>query len=78
MPRRPQLSIHEQIRCVPEPEQLITTRLALTDVVLIFIRPNNGAALKAILGKPVENIVNARELDLCIDPVSVSTAVECA
>lgn len=61
---------------MPEPEQLITTRLALTDIVLIFIRPNNGAALKAILGKPVEKIVNARELDLCIDPVSVSTAKE--
>lgn len=70
-----QLSIHEQIRCVPEPEQLITMRLALTDIVLIFIRPNNGAALKAILGKPVGNIVNARELDLCIDPVSVSDAL---
>jgi hypothetical protein len=45
--------------------------LALTDVVLIFIRPNNGGALKAILSKPVESIVNARDLDLCIDPVSV-------
>lgn len=57
---------------MPDPEQLITTRLALTEVVLIFIRPNNGAALKAILEKPVTNIISNRELDLCIDPVSVS------
>jgi hypothetical protein len=72
MPILHQLSIHEQIRCVPDPEQLIATRLALTDVVLIFIRPNNGAALKAILEKPVTDIISNRELDLCIDPVSVS------
>lgn len=69
-----QLSIHEQILTMESAQSLIDSKLVVTDIALAFIRPKHGAELKTILGKTIGEILKMQDLDLCIDPVEVSTA----
>lgn len=55
-------------------QSLIDSKLVVTDIALAFIRPKHGAELKTILGKAIGEILKMQDLDLCIDPVEVSTA----
>jgi hypothetical protein len=68
-----QLSIHEQILTMESAQSLIDSRLVVTDIALAFIRPKHGAELKTILGSTIGEILKMQDLDLCIDPVEVST-----
>ena len=54
-------------------KSLIDSRLVVTDIALAFIRPKHGAELKNILGPTISEILKMQDLDLCIDPVEVSS-----
>lgn len=57
-------------------EGMVEKPMIATDVAIAFARPKNPEALKKILGEPLNEMIKEQDLDLCIDPVSVSLIVK--
>lgn len=66
-----QLAVHEQVLAIQSLEELTEKQMIATEVAIAFARPKHPDALKTMLGKALTEMVNAPDLDLCIDPVSI-------
>lgn len=67
------MSIHEEILRSVSLESLFDARFAIVPIASQYIKPSLTDYVQLALEKNVMRIIGAPELDLCTDPVEVSS-----